>query len=277
VDVEQVAPGVVMVPLRTPTLPPATHTNCLLVGERRLAIVEPASPHPDQQRRLDREITRHGGQVVAVLLTHHHQDHIGYAAALRDRHQVPLYAHRHTASRVDFEVDRLLEDGDVVDLGDGMAIEAVFTPGHAPGHLVYLERRSGIAHAGDMVAGKGTILIDPADDGDMTQYLASLERLALIGAEALVPAHGPVLRDPVAITRQYVEHRLLRERKVLSAIGEEGGSVSEILSRAYDDTPMLLWPLAARSLDAHLVKLVKEGRVVRDGDQVRRAAPRSTS
>lgn len=276
-DVEKVAEGVTRVPVRTPTLPPATHTNCLLVGDRRVAVIEPASPYPDQQRAIDRAIAKHGGQVVAVLITHHHQDHVGYAGALRDRLGVPLYAHRETAARVDFAVDRMLDDGDVVDLGDGMALEAIFTPGHAPGHLVYLERRSGIAHAGDMVAGKGTILIDPSDSGDMTKYLDSLERLALIGAEALVPAHGPVLRDPVGVCRQLVEHRKMRERKVVAAIGTEGGTVGEVLARAYDDTPMLLWPLAARSLEAHLVKLVREGRVERTGDQVRPAAPRTTS
>jgi glyoxylase-like metal-dependent hydrolase (beta-lactamase superfamily II) len=265
-----VAPAVRCVPLRTPTLPPATHTNCLIVGERRVAVIEPASPYPDQQRRLDQELDRHGGQVVAILLTHHHADHVGYAAALRDRLGVPLCAHRETAERVDFPIDRLLEDGEILDLGDGIEIEAVFTPGHAPGHLVYLERRSRIAHAGDMVAGEGTILIDPSDGGDMREYLASLERLGALGVRALVPAHGPVLEDPGAVVQHYIAHRLMRERKVLDAIGGEGAMVGEVLAKAYDDTPMLLWPLAARSLEAHLSKLVAEGRVKREGERVER-------
>jgi len=277
---EQVAPAVLRVPLRTPTLPPATHTNCLLVGQRRVVVIEPATPHAAEQRRLDAEIdrvVRRGGQVVAILLTHHHPDHVGYAAALRDRLGVPLCAHAETAARVTFGVDRLLPDGETIELDDGLAIDAVFTPGHAPGHLVYRERHTGIVHAGDMVAGEGTILIDPTDAGDMAAYLASLERLGTLGARALVPAHGPVLHDPGATVRRYVEHRRMRERKVLAAVGGHGARLGEILAAAYDDTPVLLWPLAARSLDAHLDKLVAEGRVVREGDHVRPAAVRTTS
>lgn len=266
-----VARGVRCVPLRTPTLPPATHTNCLIVGERRTAVIEPASPYPDQQQRLDEELVRQGGQVVAILLTHHHADHTGYAAALSDRLGVPLCAHRETASRVDFRIDRILENGEVVELGGGFAIEAAFTPGHAPGHLVYLERGSGIAHAGDMVAGEGTILIDPSDGGDMKKYLASLERLGALGARALVPAHGAVLADPSAVVRHFLAHRLMREGKVLDAIAETGSTTGEVLARAYDDTPMLLWPLAVRSLEAHLAKLVAEGKVTRRGDRVLRS------
>lgn len=265
-----VAPAVRCVPLRTPTLPPATHTNCLLVGQKRVAVIEPASPYPDQQGRLDRELERHGGQVVAILLTHHHADHVGYAAALRDRLGAPLCAHRETARRVDFPIDRLLEDGEVLDLGHGVQIEAVFTPGHAPGHLVYLERGSRIAYAGDMVAGEGTILVDPSDGGDMREYLASLERLGALGARALVPSHGEVLEDPGAVVEHFIAHRMMRERKVLGAIGQGGALVSEVLARAYDDTPMLLWPLAARALEAHLLKLVREGKVRRDGERVER-------
>lgn len=125
-------------------------------------------------------------------------------------------------------------------------------------------------YAGDMVAGIGTILIDPEDGGDMAAYLGSLDRMAAAGPSLLVPAHGPVLRDPEGCVRRYKAHRQMREDRVLAAIGEEPRDLSEVLAAAYADTPRELWWLASRSLAAHLRKLEAEGRVHRQGAAVGR-------
>jgi glyoxylase-like metal-dependent hydrolase (beta-lactamase superfamily II) len=268
---QQLRPWLWLLERRTSTLPPATATNTMVVGADRIAIIEPATPHPEEQRRLDtllESLAAQGRRPSAVLVTHHHVDHVGYAERLRDRWSVPLLAHSETADRVSFEVDLALDHGDVLELGDGVAIEASFTPGHAPGHLVYLERRSGIAHVGDMVAGQGTILIDPQDAGDMAAYLASLQRMKQLEATAFVPAHGPVLDDPIGVLDHYIEHRLARESKVVGAVAAGGSDLGDVLAGAYADTPRPLWPLAVRSLEAHLRKLEAEGRVRRDGDRV---------
>ena len=259
--------GAWLLPLRTPTLPPATQTNTLILKGERVAVIEPATPHADEQQALVDALREVGGELAAILITHHHSDHIGFVAALRDRFNAPVMAHAHTASRVPFEVDRLLGDGDVIDLGGGVEVRAVFTPGHAPGHLVFAEARSGLAHAGDMVAGEGTILIDPDADGDMAVYLDSLRLLGGVGAGRLVPAHGPVLDDPIAVVDHYIRHRLGREAKVVAALD---GTFDEVLARAYDDTPRFLWPLAAKSLEAHLRKLEADGVVTRHGPQISR-------
>jgi endoribonuclease LACTB2 len=267
----ELEPWVWLVPLRTPTLPPASTTNTLVVGSERLVVIEPATPHDAEQRVLDTLLARlvaEGRRVEAVAVTHHHRDHVGCVEAVSDRWGVPVWAHVETAKRVDFVVDRELEAGETIDLGDGIALEVLFTPGHAPGHLVFVERRSKIAYAGDMVAGEGTILIDPQDDGDMAAYLASLQRLNERATRALVPSHGPVIRRPEAVIEHYVQHRLRRESKVLDAIGPNGTPFGDVLSGAYEDTPVHLWPLASRSLEAHLCKLEGEGRVVRDGARV---------
>lgn len=259
--------------LRTPTLPPATATNTLVVGRKRIAVIEPATPYADEQVALDEllgALVGTGADVAAILLTHHHQDHTGYATALRERTGAPIYAHALTAARLDFPVDVLLADGQEVALDDGFSLAAMHTPGHAPGHLVFCERRSGLAYAGDLVAGTGTILIDPEDDGDMIAYLASLERVAAARPAALVPAHGPVLDDPQDCLRRYRAHRLMREDRIVAAIPAAWRAVSAVLAEAYADTPTALWPLAARSLEAHLRKLATEGLVRRCGAEVRR-------
>jgi len=270
----KIAEGIRLLALRTPTLPPATATNTLVVGHRRVAVIEPATPYEDEQRALDellRGLAGAGSEVVAILVTHHHMDHTGHAASLRERTGAPIHAHPATAARVDFTVDVMMEDGAQLELGEGFALTAMHTPGHAPGHLVFFERRSGLAYAGDMVAGVGTILIDPEDDGDMIEYLASLERIAAAGPKALVPAHGPVLDDPQATLARYRAHRLMREDRILAAIHAAPRDLSAVLAEAYADTPPVLWPLAARSLEAHLRKLAAEGRVRRCGGEVARA------
>lgn len=252
-EVVPLAPGIRVLALRTPTLPPAAHTNVYLVGpdEGPWVAVDPGSPYPDQQAVLDRALAEVG--LALVLLTHHHGDHSGGAAALAARFGAPIAAHPNTAKRLPrLAISRLLEDGErVADL------ECVFTPGHADGHLCFT--RDGYTIAGDMVAGLGTILIDPSE-GDMTVYLHSLERLLARPQTMLLPAHGPALPDGHAKLREYIAHRLMREARVVAALDSSETPVGELVARAYADTPRVLWPLAERSLVAHLHKLAADGR-----------------
>jgi len=181
---------------------------------------------------------------------------------------VPIAAHAETAARLagSVRVDRELADGDEA-LVAGRALRAVFTPGHAPGHLCFLDVASRALIAGDMVAGVGTILVDPSE-GDMIEYLASLERMAALAPTRLLPAHGPMIDDAVGRLRGYVAHRLMREGRVVAALERAGGPATAraLVADAYADTPRPLWGLAERSLLAHLVKLEREGRARhRDG------------
>lgn len=269
-DVEgEVAPGFRVLALRTPTLPPATTTNTAIIGERGLLVVEPATPHAGEQRRLDgalESLTAAGAVVEAVVITHHHADHIGYARQLADHHGVPLMAHPKTADRVPFAVDRSWSGDETLTLRDGRRITGLLTPGHAPGHLCLVDETTRVAHAGDMVAGEGFVLIDPDDDGDMSAYLESLERLRAHALTALVPAHGPVIRDPDALLTHYRAHRLDREARVWAALCGDPSDLESVLRVAYADTPAVLHPLARKSLRAHLSKLVAEGRARQEGD-----------
>ncbi len=269
----EVVPGVQMLPFRTPTLPPATMTNSYLVGSGEAVIVEPATPYPDEQARMLRwieEATRHGITPRALLLTHHHGDHIGAAAELKQRLGLPLWAHRETAARLRVPVERTLEEGERISLAgpDPVSLRVLHTPGHAPGHLCFLEERSGVLIAGDMVASIGTIVIEPSE-GDMAVYLDQLRRLADLAPSMLLPAHGLPILDPQAKLHGYIQHRLAREARVLEALRSHGGPATprDLVPVAYDDAPREVWGLAALSTQAHLVKLVQDGAAERDGER----------
>ncbi len=261
-----IADGIESLAARTPTLPPATHTNSYALGRRELVLVEPATPYDDERLRWlqwVRGLESQGRRPVGIVVTHHHADHVGGAAFLSDQTELPVWAHHETAERLQgVEVARRLEDGDCIEL-DGptrQRWEVLHTPGHAPGHICLLERDAGAVIVGDMVASVGTILIEPGD-GDMRVYLDQLRRLADLAAEVALPAHGDPIEEPTAHFEHYVRHRLMREHKVTAALADGSLNSESLLERVYYDTPKLAWPLARLSLQAHLDKLLAEGRV----------------
>jgi glyoxylase-like metal-dependent hydrolase (beta-lactamase superfamily II) len=263
-----VAEGIRAVPVRTPTLPPATHTGCYLIGDREVIAVDPASPYVDEQGALDAILDSEiagGARLIGIALTHHHGDHVGGAVHLARRYEVPILAHATTAELLAgwVPVDRTIAGDEVIDLA-GTRVTALWTPGHAAGHLCFEVGRTIVA--GDMVAGIGTILIDP-DEGDMAEYLRSLEAMAARAPAVLLPSHGPAILDGVGKLRAYIQHRLMREARVAAAVrAQPGATAGALVGDAYADTPGV-WPaLAERSLLAHLKKLEVDGVVRRDGN-----------
>jgi glyoxylase-like metal-dependent hydrolase (beta-lactamase superfamily II) len=194
-----------------------------------------------------------------VVLTHHHGDHVGGAAVVAQRFGVPIAAHANTARRL---AGRVPVTRDLADGEELHGVTCVHTPGHADGHLCF--ELGGASIVGDMVAGLGWILIDPIE-GNMAHYLASLHALLARPATKLLPAHGPMIEDGPSKLREYIAHRTMRENRVLAALrdattSKADAALADLIPAAYSDTPKPLWPLAERSLRAHLDKLVGEGR-----------------
>jgi glyoxylase-like metal-dependent hydrolase (beta-lactamase superfamily II)/8-oxo-dGTP pyrophosphatase MutT (NUDIX family) len=266
--------GIVLQPMKTRPLPPATHTNCYLVGERDMALIDPGSAEPEEIEdlfRLIESLERDGRRVKTILLTHHHPDHVAGLEAVRARYDVPVAAHQETASHV--RVDRALRDGETVELegvGAPADLTVFHTPGHTRGHLCFHQPLTRSLFTGDHIpGGRGTVIIDPPE-GDMADYVRSLERLLREPIETLFPGHGSPQGAASRRIRWLIGHRLEREAQVVRALEKTPRSLAELVERAYADTPRDLWPYAERSLLAHLIKLEAEGHAVREGESWRR-------
>jgi glyoxylase-like metal-dependent hydrolase (beta-lactamase superfamily II) len=238
--------------------------------------VEPATPYEDEQRdwlAWARGLVAQGRTLVAIVATHHHIDHVGGLDVLSRELDVPVWAHAETRSRLgpreQERVTRTLWEDETLSLSgpETSAWRVLHTPGHAPGHVCLLEQSGSFLVVGDMVATEGTILIAPGD-GDMTTYLEQLKRLAALNANVALPAHGAPISTPKDLFERYIAHRLGREARVFAALqpfGDEGIDLDGLLPAAYADTPREIWRLARMSLEAHLEKLERDGRVIRLG------------
>lgn len=256
-----VAEGLSLYPALTPTLPPATHTNAVVLGARRVTVVDPASPWPEEQQATADALA--DLQVEAILLSHHHVDHVSGAEDLRRRTGAPVLATAETAARVSFAVDRIIADGDQIrtDAGDWRVLH---TPGHASGHVVL--DRGDVVVAGDLVAGVGTIVLDPPE-GVLARYLDSLARVRDLGARRVIPAHGPVLDDGPAILDMYIHHRHLRTGQVRQALAAHGPCApATLVPTIYGALPELIAVVAARQVLCHLHWLAGAGEVREQAD-----------
>lgn len=209
-------------------------TNTYLYGVGPCVVIDPG---PDIEAHLNaiRAAAEERGGIGLVLLTHGHGDHADGAGRL---------------------------GVDVVQPADGeehLGLRAIATPGHAPDH-VCLMTDDGVCFSGDLVLGTGSTFVPP-DGGSLAAYMDSLRRMQEETIELIAPGHGPWITDPAAKLAEYVEHRELRERRLLAALERGERSREALLAEAWNDVPPELREAAAMVMDAHLDKLAAEGKL----------------
>jgi glyoxylase-like metal-dependent hydrolase (beta-lactamase superfamily II) len=229
-------------------------TNTYLVGRGEVLVVDPG---PDLPRHVDAIVGAAAGlgAIRYAAVTHHHADHLPAAYRLRERLQTVILGHPELPG-----VDRPLRDEEEL-LFAGLHLRALWTPGHTDDHVCYFLAEDRAVFTGDLIAGRGTVVVGTGES-DLARYLDSLARVAGFQAETLLPGHGPIVREPAAKVREYVEHRSERERQVLSALRDGPRTVDQIVRSVYTDLAEQLVPMAARNVRAHLFKLRGEGRVL---------------
>jgi glyoxylase-like metal-dependent hydrolase (beta-lactamase superfamily II) len=245
-----------------------------LIGVDEFVIIDPGSPYEEEQRKLDAvvaEMLDAGCRAREIIVTHLHPDHIGGVNHLRQKFGIRVATHRLTAEAIapEIGVDRFIEDDEVIELRGSprdatliWKLRALWSPGHARGHLSFYEERTGSLLTGDCIVGVGTVVIAPPE-GNLADYMASLRRyLTMRKLTAIFPAHGPALADARGKIDEYIQHRNERESSIIGALKDSGSlTIPEIVKRVYTDVPESRHQLAERSVFAHLEKLLSEGRV----------------
>lgn len=245
-----------------------TGTQTYIVGEGEVAVIDPGPDLPGHVEALTAALD--GERVAAILCTHTHRDHSPASRPLAAATGAPIVGcaplsledegpRSDEAFDTDYRPDRILGDGERLE-AEGWTIEAVATPGHTSNHLCLALPAEGALFTGDHVMGWSTTVVAPPD-GDMADYMASLDLLLGRGDRIYYPAHGPAVEDPHAHVRRLIEHRRMRERQILGQLELGEGRIPAMVAQMYADIDPRLFPAAGRSVLAHLVDLERRGLV----------------
>ncbi len=234
-------------------------TNTYLIeGADGVTVLDPG---PDQPAHVADILRLSPGPIVRILLSHTHRDHLGAVAALKAETGVPTYGWQRSAED-SFTPDVAVGDGDEV-----AGMQAVFTPGHAADHLCFA-RPDGVLFSGDHVMSWSSSVVSPPG-GDMAAYCSSLQILLNRTDRLYLPGHGPPLPEPHPYVAALLNHRLAREEAIAAALRDAPHSSEGLVEALYSKIDPILKMAAERNVLAHLMKLEREGRVTRRGDQWR--------
>ena len=272
--VEQLEPLVRRVLAPNPSPYTYTGTQTYLVGaEKRIAVIDPG---PDEHAHLDALVAAIGdAEVAAIMCTHTHRDHSPAARPLAERTGAPIVGCAplvldDSGPRADasfdrtYEPDRILRNGEAM-TGPGWTLRAVHTPGHTSNHLCFALEESGALFTGDHVMGWSTSVVVPPD-GNMGDYMASLDTLYARGDRVYYPAHGAQIDNPRQLVRGMIGHRRQRENQIVRILTEGPRTAAEFVPAMYKGLDPRLNGAAEMSVTAHLIDLERRGLVTRLGE-----------
>jgi glyoxylase-like metal-dependent hydrolase (beta-lactamase superfamily II) len=255
-------------------------TGTYIVGRDEVAVIDPGPDDPAHLAAILAAVE--GERISAIVITHHHSDHSPLAGPLKARTGAAIYGCAVASHEADdggvkmeaghdlaFRPDVSLCRGGEVS-GPGWTLEAIPTPGHTSNHLCYALPQENACFTGDHIMGWSTTVITPPD-GDMTDYLASLQAIRARGFSTLWPTHGPPIREVDAFIGAYLEHRQERIDQITTALQAGPAKISDLVPRLYADVDPKLWPAASRSMLAAMIHLVREGKLVAEGENYRLA------
>jgi glyoxylase-like metal-dependent hydrolase (beta-lactamase superfamily II) len=241
---------------------PGTNTWILDDGSGSVVVIDPG---PLDRVHENSILERVGERTVAsVLVTHTHLDHAPMANPLARNLSVAALGY---APGPQFDPDERVGEGSIIDFGEE-TLQVVFTPGHSGDHLCF--RAGNALFSGDHIIGGSSVMVE-----EVGPYLKSLEKLRGTGLERLYPGHGEEIDDPDKVIDWYLAHRLQRHREIFDAIVAGATSAEEVLEIVYREVDKSLYPLAGRSVNAHLALLIEEGRIALDQDAIVLSTPQA--
>ncbi|MGZ4679484.1 MAG: MBL fold metallo-hydrolase [Ilumatobacteraceae bacterium] len=282
-EVVQVSPLVRRVIANNPSKYTYHGTGTYIIGHEDVAVIDPGPVLDDHRDALAAALE--GARVRAILVTHCHSDHSPLAAWLHETTGAPTFAFGpHGTAEVESDIDAAIEDGvtleettdtaftpdvrvgdgEVVAMGSGWTLHAVYTPGHTSNHMCYALDEERALFTGDHVMGWSTTVVSPPD-GDMRDYIESLRKVMGRDDATLWPTHGAPVTSPKPFLEAFLSHRLEREAQVLGAVRSGLSEIDEMVKVMYADVREELHKAAARSVLSHLIKLVDDGSVNVEG------------
>lgn len=248
-------------------------TGVYIVGRDQVAVIDPGPDDAAHLEALQRALV--GKRVSHIFVTHRHLDHSPAARPLAAATGARIFASgvaprfspddfvAEAGDDLGFKPDIVVKDGDRFS-GDGWTLEALMTPGHTSDHMCLALKQENALFSGDHIMGWSTTVVSPPD-GDMDAYLASLDKVAARGFATLWPTHGPPVTEVAPFVAAYRAHRMDREAQIIARLEAGQTRIQEMVPVMYADVDPRLFPAAAHSVLAHIIRLVKIGRVRTNG------------
>jgi len=245
-----------------------TNTYIIGNGKRRILLDTGDGLQPEYISNLLESLSFNKITIKEIIISHWHHDHVGGTLEILKNAEKNCVVHKFSRKdgKEPYEPFNQIKDGQTFDLEGGLTLKAFHTPGHTTDSIILHLLEENAVFSADTILGEGTAVFE-----DLYDYMQSLERILSLKPSVIYPGHGPVIRNPMERIHYYISHRHKREQQILEVLNSKSGQLDvwtpmDIVKVVYTDTPESLHVAAAMNVKHHLTKLVKEGKVQRDGD-----------